>query len=89
MSLRRGRENNLSHAPCSVQGRRSAFMFYAPSPKLNPSHSKQVIGRLEHMQRHVQSVSVHVDHSLGKGLRGFLRQIMPNAACDNSVRIFA
>src|SRR2546425_9682899 len=29
------------------------------------------------------------DDSFGKGLRGFLRQIVANAALDDSVRIFA
>jgi hypothetical protein len=29
------------------------------------------------------------DNSFGKGLRGFLRQIVPDAALDDAVRIFA
>ena len=33
--------------------------------------------------------TVDVDHRLGKGLRGFLRQIVPDAARDNPVRVFA
>src|SRR5829696_7798580 len=34
-------------------------------------------------------VTVDFDDSFGKGLRGFLRQIVPNAALDDPVRIFA
>src|SRR5215208_2661746 len=34
-------------------------------------------------------VTVDFDDSFGKGLRGFLRQIVPNAARDDPVRIFA
>src|SRR5215203_2460096 len=34
-------------------------------------------------------VTVDFDDSFGKGLRGFLRQIVPNAALDVPVRIFA
>ena len=33
--------------------------------------------------------AVDVDHSLGKGLRGFLRQIVTDATRDDSVRVFA
>src|SRR5271155_2807322 len=33
--------------------------------------------------------AVNIDNSLCKGLWGFLRQIVPNAAGDDSVRIFA
>ena len=36
-----------------------------------------------------QSAFGDVDDSLGKGLRGFLRQIVPDAAGDGPVRIFA
>src|SRR5689334_13644805 len=35
------------------------------------------------------SIIIHVHDSLGKGLRRFLRQIMPDAALDSPVRIFA
>jgi hypothetical protein len=34
-------------------------------------------------------VTVDIDDSLGKGLRRFLRQIMPDAALDKPVRILA
>src|SRR5437763_21731 len=37
----------------------------------------------------LRSRSVDVDHGLRKGLRGFLRQIVPDAAADGPVRIFA
>src|SRR5438105_13392571 len=37
----------------------------------------------------LRSRSVDVDHGLRKGLRGFLRQIVPDAAGDGPVRIFA
>ena len=35
------------------------------------------------------SIAVDVDHSLGKSLRGFLRQIVPDAALEEPVRILA
>jgi len=35
----------------------------------------------------VQSVSIHVDNSLGKGLRGLLREVVSDASCNKSVRI--
>ena len=33
------------------------------------------------------SIPIDVDDSLGKGLRGFLRQVVPNAALDDPVRV--
>ena len=42
-----------------------------------------------HGTRLAPSIEVHVDHGLGEGLRGFLRQIVPDAALDDPVRIFA
>jgi hypothetical protein len=35
------------------------------------------------------SIVVDVDHSLGKSLRGFLRQIVPDSSLDEPVRILA
>ncbi len=36
-----------------------------------------------------RSITVNFDNSVGKGLRRFLRQIVPDAALDEPVRIFA
>src|SRR5205085_8174507 len=36
-----------------------------------------------------ESETVNLDNGLGKRLRGFLRQIVPDAARDDPVRIFA
>ena len=36
-----------------------------------------------------RSIIVDIEHRLGKGLRRFLRQIVPDAAFDKPVRIFA
>src|ERR1700681_3232796 len=36
-----------------------------------------------------RSITVNVDYSLGEGLRGFLRQIVTDAALDDPVRVVA
>ena len=36
-----------------------------------------------------RSITVDIDYRLGKGLRRFLRQIVPDAAFDKPVRVFA
>ena len=36
-----------------------------------------------------RSIGIDVNDRLGKGLRGFLRQIVPDATRDGAVRIFA
>jgi len=37
----------------------------------------------------LRSISIHIDHGLGKVLWRFLRQIVPDAAFDDAVCIFA
>jgi len=39
--------------------------------------------------KNTRSVTADIDHSLDNGLRGFLSQIVPDAALDDPVRIFA
>jgi hypothetical protein len=41
------------------------------------------------MQANVESITIDFDDSLSKSLRSFLRQIVPDAALDDPVRIFA
>ena len=41
------------------------------------------------MQAERRSITVDIEHRLGKGPRRFLRQIVPDAAFDKPVRIFA
>lgn len=36
-----------------------------------------------------RSITIDFDDGFGQALRGFLRQIVPDAALDNAVRIFA